>query len=98
MVPHPYNLYAVSILVLVDVALEQVVVQDLVGVGCGFQSLFSWMSLLNVAPEPCRGCQAVVSILVLVDVALEPNSDISLYSLARVSILVLVDVALEPRR
>ena len=63
----------VSILVLVDVALERqrgVVFEP----GREFQSLFSWMSLLNTEAQAKAAVRGRVSILVLVDVALELNS------------------------
>ena len=60
----------VSILVLVDVALEHTVYDILLAESPLFQSLFSWMSLLNLVAEailpaikgrfnPCsRGCRS----------------------------------------
>ena len=65
------NAEIVSILVLVDVALERgatdVCRRDL----CEFQSLFSWMSLWNDDDGEGDHSWDYVSILVLVDVALE---------------------------
>ncbi len=62
----------VSILVLVDVALEP---EPRQGYRCDsqFQSLFSWMLLLNPGICSCELVVLGVSILVLVDVALEPS-------------------------
>ena len=66
----PVPVELVSILVFVDVALEQKK-QFPIGVGSRmFQSLFSWMSLWNRHP-PDFSTLVKVSILVFVDVALE---------------------------
>ncbi len=62
----------VSILVLVDVALERRICRITRSLGTWFQSLFSWMSLLNEAIAAGGVSPPQVSILVLVDVALEP--------------------------
>ncbi len=87
----------VSILVLVDVALERLPTYHSIFAKRRFQSLFSWMSLLNGRDHNLSILPLDVSILVLVDVALElsPVTIHTLYVLV-VSILVLVDVALEP--
>ena len=62
----------VSILVLVDVALELSYLCRNIGDFRKFQSLFSWMSLWNETDLPRGPGTLGVSILVLVDVALEP--------------------------
>ena len=64
----------VSILVLVDVALEPCGCQIVASSMRKFQSLFSWMSLLNRVRDRHESDDiGQVSILVLVDVALEPE-------------------------
>ncbi len=60
-----------------------------------FQSLFSWMLLLNMVGVGFTLMQSMVSILVLVDVALEHPRVGPALRCPSVSILVLVDVALE---
>ena len=79
-----------------DVALELSKAAALANTPGLFQSLFSWMSLLNQKAGGAGGGAVGVSILVLVDVALEPAGRIlSAGCTWKVSILVLVDVALE---
>ena len=92
----PRGIITVSILVLVDVALEHPKVLILPSLNRTFQSLFSWMSLLNVHMSEICWTLSPVSILVLVDVALEPPFRAGRRTNHKVSILVLVDVALEP--
>ncbi len=95
--PAPWGHIWVSILVLVDVALEpDTNIPHLIS-HAEFQSLFSWMSLLNGPTSLVLIYRMEVSILVLVDVALEPMRPGSggWRHHDEVSILVLVDVALE---
>ncbi len=61
----------VSILVILDVALKQDGHADEIRVMVKFQSLLSWMSLLNVVRSRDYGLRYTVSILVILDVALK---------------------------
>ena len=87
----------VSILILLDVILEDFIPNNPRGETLLFQSLFCWMLFWKILLPEWIGSVCWVSILILLDVILEVPWLIVLRTSNIVSILILLDVILEAR-
>src|SRR3972149_4800389 len=76
-------LWCVSILVFMDLSLEDVSLPSLLISFTMFQSLFSWISLWKTNPIPIETRRLYVSILVFMDLSLEVCAEIAVLRRAK---------------
>ncbi len=86
---------SVSILIVLDISLEEYPDVPLLG-GAGLsQSLLSWIFLSKKLEKELLGTIINVSILIVLDISLEANMFGFSYNSAFVSILIVLDISLE---